>query len=270
MVNNINGDNMRILIIGARGGIAYLAAKKLSVNNDVYLCVHTTEQLKSIKEKIKLEKLNIKSFKLDITNENDLNLLDKLHYDVIWSHAGIGNGGTLLAMNKDVLVNNYETNVFGTVEVIKRAYSNFIKNNIKGKIFITSSLAGKLPLPYLSCYTSSKAALSMIVTTLKEELKKTKSNISISLIEPGAYKTGFNEVMIENKEKYLEKDSIFYNDLNNINRLQKNLFTLIEKENYTKLVNKIIKEMEKEVPKFRIREPLIQVIFTKLYLLFYG
>ena len=42
-----------------------------------------------------------------------------------------------------------------------------------------------------------------------------------------------------------------------------------EKENYNKLVNKIVKEIEKECPKFKIRAPLSQVIFTKIYLLLY-
>ena len=109
----------------------------------------------------------------------------------------------------------------------------------------------------------------MLVTTMKTELKKENKNISLSLIEPGAYKTGFNEVMIDNKEKYLDRNNIYYKDRKNISRLQKNIFMLIEKENYNKLVNKIVKEIEKECPKFKIRAPLSQVIFTKIYLLLY-
>ena len=70
-----------------------------------------------------------------------------------------------------------------------------------------------LPLPYLSCYTSSKAALSILCFTLKKELKQINSNISMSLIEPGAYQTGFNDVMINNKEKYLEENSEFYQNI---------------------------------------------------------
>lgn len=261
---------MRILIIGGRGGIAYHTALKLSkLGHSIYLCTHTNSQLISLKNTIKKENLNIMAFKLDITNEEDLSLLDKLYYDIIWTHAGVGYGGTILAMDIETLKSNYNTNVFATTKVIQKAYQNFIKNNINGKIFVTSSLAGMLPFPYLSCYTSSKAALSMICFSLKEELKKTNSKITISLIEPGAYRTGFNQVMIENKEKYLYKDSIFYNNLKSINRFQKNIFALIEKNNYDDLTNKIIKEMQKTKPKFKIRAPLSQVIFTKIYLLFY-
>lgn len=259
---------MKILIIGARGGIAYQAAQLLmSKNHFVYLAVHTKEQKRNLEQEIQDKRVEI--LKLDITNKRDLEQIDKLDYDVIWSHAGIGNSGTLLAMDIDILKQNYDVNIFGTIEVVKRGYNNFKRNHKRGKIFVTSSLAGYLPFPYLSCYTSSKAALSMLVTTMKTELKKENKNISLSLIEPGAYKTGFNEVMIDNKEKYLDRNNIYYKDRKNISRLQKNIFMLIEKENYNKLVNKIVKEIEKECPKFKIRAPLSQVIFTKIYLLLY-
>ena len=75
--------------------------------------------------------------------------------------------------------------------------------------------------------------------------------------------------MIENKEKFLKTKNIFYNDRKKITQSQKKLFNLIENKNIDKLVNKIIKEMTKENPKFKIRSPFIQALFTKLYYLFY-
>ena len=126
-----------------------------------------------------------------------------------------------------------------------------------------------LPIPYLGCYTSSKAAISMLVFTLKQELKYLNSNIKISLIEPGAYYTGFNQIMIDNKNIFINKNSKIYKNRNSINRLQRNLFALIEKKSYEKLTNKIVKEVEKDNPKFKIRVPLLQSIFAKIYLLLY-
>lgn len=171
-------------------------------------------------------------------------------------------------MDVDVLRKNYDVNVFGTMEVIKRGYNNFCNNKKNGKIFVTSSLAGMLVLPYLSCYTSSKAALSMLVKTINMELKDTKNNITISLIEPGAYKTGFNEVMIDNKDKFLDRNSRFYKNVNSINRKQKILFKLIEKKSCKNLSEKIVEEMEKDKPSFNIRVPFSQAIFSKIYSLF--
>jgi len=260
---------MKILIIGGRGGIAYLAARRLVLlGHLVYLCVHTEEQLLSLKEQLGDEFDNLRLFKLDVTIGEDLQLIEDLSYDVIWAHAGIGNGGTLLAMDVDVLRDNYDVNVFGTMEVVRRAYLKFKKDGVKGKIFVTSSLAGMLPFSYLGCYTSSKAALSMLCFTLKKELKQSGTGITITLIEPGAYRTGFNEVMIDNKEQFLDRNSIFYLNFENINKFQRRMFSFLEKKNYSGLVDKIIREMLREVPKFKIKKPFFQVLFTKIYLLF--
>jgi len=256
---------MHILITGGRGGIAYQVALELAKRKHiVYLTVHTKEQLKSLNKDLNIKKFGIIPYKIDITNKRDLKLLDKLKYDLVWAHAGIGNGGTLLNMSVDVLRDNYETNVFGTMEVIRRAYLNFKRRNIRGKIFVTSSLAGMLPLPYLSCYTSSKAALSNLCRALKKEMEIEKENISISLIEPGAYKTGFNEVMIDNKEMFLNniKDHSKYERISSIQRF---IFNMVEKENLSFIVSKIVTEMISENPKFIIRIPISQAIFTKLY-----
>ncbi len=260
---------MKVLITGARSGIAYATFNKLiKRGHEVILCVHTKNQENSLKEKVKIYGDRVQVYKLDITNKHDLELLSTLSYDVLWAHAGVGYGGSLLAMDIDVLRNNYEVNVFGTMEVVKRGYNNFCNNKKIGKIFVTSSLTSMLVLPYLSCYTSSKAALSILVKTLNIELKKINKNITISLIEPGAYKTGFNEVMIDNKDKFLERDSYFYNNIENINKRQRKLFSLIEKTSFKGLSDRIVEEMEKAKPGFNIRVPFGQALFVKIYSFF--
>ena len=73
--------------------------------------------------------------------------------------------------------------------------------------------------------------------------------------------------MIDNKNIFTYKDSKIYENKDSINRLQRNLFALIEYKNYDKLIKKIIKEIESDNPKFKIRFPIVQSIFAKIYLL---
>lgn len=260
---------MRILIIGGAGGIAYNTAKKFATNgNLVYLGVHTTEQLENIKIRLKEEDIFMHVFKIDILNKQDLSILDKIKYDILWIHAGIGIGGSLLAMSVSNLQKNYEVNVFGVIKTIKKGYYSMAKNKIDGHIFVTSSISRSLPFPFLGCYTSSRASLSMLVRTLNQEIKFLKSNITLSLIEIGAYHTGFNQVMIDNKEKYLDKNSLFYKKRNSINRLQRNVFRLIESDNIDKLSDYLVKNMTKNNPKFLLRYPKVQVLFAKIYDIF--
>ena len=259
---------MKILITGASSGLGYNLGKKFAKRGHlVYLTTHTKEQLSNLKQKLKEEKVNALCFKMDITTD-DIQLVDKINIDCLINHAGIGIGGSLLYMDIENLKKNYEVNVFASFNLLKRVYKNMKKNNINGKIFVTSSLASIIPIPFLGCYTSSKAAISMITETLKKELKYINSNISISLIEPGAYSTGFNQVMINNKEIYLEKNNEIYDNCEVINKKQNKLFKLIESKNYDSLTDKIVKQIEKKRPKFKIRAPFIQKIVAKMYLIF--
>lgn len=262
---------MKILITGATSGIGFDLASKLSKRGHVvYITTHTEKQLDDVK--IKIEKMNLKilCFKMDIRIKKDRKLIEKMNIDCLINHAGIGNGGSLLYMDIDVLRENYETNIFASFELLQEFYKIKISKREKAKIFVTSSIASMLPIPFLGCYTSSKAAISMLVFTIKEELKYLKNeDITISLVEPGAYKTGFNQVMVDNKNKFLYKDNKIYDNKDSINKIQRNMFTIIEKNTTDKLVNKMIKEIESKKPKFKIRVPFIQGMFAKLLLLIY-
>ncbi len=263
-----SGENMKILITGATSGIAYEVAKQLiKKGHTLYLGSKTEKERDYLKEKLKQEHLDAICLKLDVTAEKDLKKIENIELDCLINHAGIGIGGSILNTDIKDLRKVYETNIFGNFELLQRVYHNMIKKNKRGKLLITSSLAASLPFPYLGFYTSSKAAISQLAFTMRKELKILNPNISISLIEPGAYHTGFNQVMIDNKGKLLwENEKI---EEQSITRLQRNLFALIEKRNLSSIVRKIEREVEKEKPKFKIRAPLVQRIGTKLYVLFF-
>lgn len=75
------------------------------------------------------------------------------------------------------------------------------------KIFITGAGSGlgkeaaielaRRGLPFLSPYCASKSALESFGICLNQELKilnkLSNTNITVSLVEPGAYATGFNK-----------------------------------------------------------------------------
>lgn len=261
---------MKILITGATSGIGYVLAKELSKRkHTVYITTRTEKQRENVKKKVKDENLNILVFKMDITNKEDRKLIQKIDIDCLISHAGIGNGGSVLEMDINILRENYETNIFSNFSLIQEFYQKKKKEKKKARIMVTSSLADVLPIPYLGCYTSSKAAITMLTMTIRKELKQLNKNITISLIEPGAYNTGFNRVMIDNKEKNTYSDSILQLEIEKINQKQRKLFYFIEKKSTNSIVKKVIKEISKNHPRFKIRAPLSQVLFTKLYMLLF-
>lgn len=253
---------MKILITGATGGIAYkLGIKLANKGHFVYMTTHTKNQAQELNKKIinlnLTEKIQV--LKLDITNKIDAKIINDLDIDTLFLHASIGEGGSILNIPIDKLKYNYEVNVFSNIKLIKKYIKSRTTNNKQGKIIITSSITSMIPIPYLGSYTSSKAALSMLIKTLNKEIKDTKSNIKVYLVEPGAYHTGFNQVMI--------------NKIGDYNSLQKQLkifklFRLIESKNINSIVEKMIYLTEHNSIKLIHRTPLLQRILIKLYLIF--
>ena len=254
---------MKILITGAAGGIAYQLGIKLAKRNHlVYMTTHTTEQKQQLQKKINNLRLTdqIKVFTLDITDNNNLNIIDNLDIDILFAHASIAEGSSILELPINKIKYNYEVNVFSNIELIKK-YIKTKNKNKKGKIIITSSIAGMLPIPYLGSYTSSKAALSMIARTIQKELKYSKSKIKVYLLEPGAYKTGFNQVMI---------DKIGNHDSEKQQLKMHKIFNLIECKNINSVVDKMIFLAEHDSIKTIHRVPLLQRMLIKLYLIIFG
>jgi len=260
---------MKILITGARSGIAFLTGITLAYRGHfVYMTTHTKKEAIRLKEITDPMKLRIMVFKLDITNEEERKILNTLDIDVLINNAGIGIGGSILDVPMNEVRKNFEVNYFSSYDIVRRVGNRMIKNNKNGKIIIMSSTAGIIPIPFLGIYCSTKSAISTMATSLQKELKTLKSNVKVVLIEPGGYKTGFNQNMIDDIEKHITDDSVFYNDREKIHNNLYTAFNLIEKRKTNSIVAKIIQAVEEKNPKKKYRAPLLQRIFTRFYLIF--
>lgn len=266
-VHNNKGDFMNVLLTGATSGIGYhLALKLIKKGNMVYLCVHNDNEIKTVIEKTK--NLNyqdrISVIKLDITNKKDREKITKLDIDCLVNLSAIGIGGSLINMDVSSIRKNFDVNFFSALELIK-LYMETRKNK-KGKVVVTSSIAGLMPISFLGSYCSSKAALSTFITCLKKEINISKLDIDIKLIEPGTYKTGFNQIMIDSKNEL--DSSLFNNTMIKTSKMQSKIFSIIEYKKLNSIVNKMYNAIESKSNKLTYRAPLLQIIVLKLYLLF--
>lgn len=267
-VNNSIGDIMkRILITGASSGIASFVINKIKNKNDyyIYVTVRTNKQLELVNIKYKDDK-NIECFKLDITNDQDIEKVKKLDIDILINNAAVGEGGSVACINIERLVNNYEVNVFGTVKLTQIVLNNMLAKGT-GKIINIASLAGVMPISFLGSYAATKSSIIKLSIALKNELKLINRNIKVVLIEPGFYHTGFNQVMIDNK--YNDYNSYFNNCINIIRKRESIMLKLLEKNNLNSITNKIVKAIKTDNPRFIYRAPITQAIFSKIYELFH-
>lgn len=109
--------------------------------------------------------------------------------DVVVANAGIGTGGSRLALAKDV-EQVTATNYLGAVWTLLSASTGMMERR-KGTLVAISSVAALRGLPRGAEYSASKAALDTFTDGLRVQLKP--SNVKMLLVRPGFVKTPLSE-----------------------------------------------------------------------------
>jgi NAD(P)-dependent dehydrogenase (short-subunit alcohol dehydrogenase family) len=102
--------------------------------------------------------------------------------DALLNNAGFGLFGLFEATPPEKVVEQFNVNVFGVMDVIRAILPHF-RQNKGGLILNISSGAGVFTLPMLSLYCASKFALEGFSEALSYELAS--QNIVVKIIEPG-------------------------------------------------------------------------------------
>jgi NAD(P)-dependent dehydrogenase (short-subunit alcohol dehydrogenase family) len=106
----------------------------------------------------------------------------------LFNNAAYGQPGAVEDLTRAVLREQFETNVFGTMELTNRVIP-IMRTQGHGRIVQNSSVLGLVALPYRGAYNASKFALEGLTDTLRLELQDTA--IRVALIEPGPIESRF-------------------------------------------------------------------------------
>ncbi len=106
--------------------------------------------------------------------------------DVLINNAGAGITGPIEETPEEEIKNNFETNFFGPINVIKAVLPQMRSQN-NGLIINVTSIAGYMGLPYRGVYSASKGALELITEAFRMELKN--FNINMTNVAPGDFAT---------------------------------------------------------------------------------
>jgi NAD(P)-dependent dehydrogenase (short-subunit alcohol dehydrogenase family) len=106
--------------------------------------------------------------------------------DIVINNAGVGITGPLEEIPTNEIKNNFETNFFGPIEVMKAVLPQ-MRAQKSGLIINITSIAGYMGLPYRSVYSASKGALELITEALRMEVKS--FGIHITNVAPGDFAT---------------------------------------------------------------------------------
>lgn len=181
-----------ILITGASKGIGRTTAKLFAQKG--WNVVATMREPNKETELSALQ--NVLVTELDITNEKKINdaiqkSIDRFgKIDVLLNNAAFGQFGLFEALTSDQIEEQFRVNVFGTMNVIRAILPHF-RNNKSGTIATISSAAGRVGMPMVSMYASSKFAIEGFSESLYYELFS--QGIKVKLIEPGGVNTTFHK-----------------------------------------------------------------------------
>lgn len=202
-----------VLITGASSGMGKEAALLLSrAGFKVYAGTRdpkSADELLSVCDK---EQLDINIIELNVCDTSSINAAMKQiedkenRIDVLVNNAGYGFVSTVEDATEKEMINQFDVNVFGVLRVCK-AVIPFMRKNNHGIIINISSFLGKIGLPLLTFYNSSKYAVEGITDSLRYELDA--FNIRVHSIMPGFFNTKFaRENLVTNLETF-DKDSSY-------------------------------------------------------------
>ena len=186
---------MKALITGASSGIGKDMARILAQKN--YELVLVARDIKKLEEtKNELEKITkVEIISTDLSNEENCKELYKKvqNIDILINNAGFGDCGNFTKTSLEKDLNMIKTNIIA-YHILTKLYLIDMKAKNQGKILNVASIAGFMPGPLMATYYATKNYVVRLSEAIREELKKEKSNVQISILCPGPVETNFNKV----------------------------------------------------------------------------
>lgn len=188
---------MKVLVTGASSGIGRDMAREFAERKyDLIIASRDEKRLNELKTELEVQyKVNVKPITVDLSNEeNCINLYENnKDIDILVNNAGFGVFGEFTKTDLQKELDLIKTNIVA-VHILTKLYLKAMVKKDNGIILNVSSIAGSMPGPLMCAYYSSKAYVLRLSEGIREELKKKKSKVKISVLQPGPVNTNFNNV----------------------------------------------------------------------------
>jgi len=197
----------KVLITGASGGFGKLTVLTLLQKGNQ---IAATMRDVNGRNKIVADELRNAGaivLEIDVTDDKSVtngvqNALSELNgLDVLINNAGVGVLGMQEFFTTDDFQKVFDINVFG-VQRMNRAVIPYFREKQDGLIIYTSSLLGRIALPFYGVYQASKWALEALAENYRVELSG--FGIENCIVEPGGYPTAFSENLLRPSDKTRE------------------------------------------------------------------
>ncbi|HZB97383.1 MAG TPA: SDR family oxidoreductase, partial [Candidatus Sulfotelmatobacter sp.] len=204
---DIRGES--IVITGASGGFGSVTTSHLLRRGwTVIATVRGAEAQQRLREETAgIARDRLLLVECDITQESDVAHLAEtvaareLTLGALVNNAGTAYPGPVELLDREVLREQFEVNVFGTVAVTQALLPALRAS--RGRIINVSSVSSQAILPLFGAYSASKAALEALSDALRGELEP--FGVSVSVIRPAPSPTGIWEKGLANGRSMLQR-----------------------------------------------------------------
>jgi len=164
------GYMKRIFLTGASAGIGLATAKLLTERGDeVWGTSRDTGRLPSLPHfhPVRLELGDTVSLGESFKSA----LAEAGHFDIVINNAGdIGYFGPMESLPSDTLRAQFQTLVFAHIELCRLALAA-MRAHGSGRLINVTSLAARLPVPFMGPYNAAKAAMASLTMSMQVELE---------------------------------------------------------------------------------------------------
>lgn len=112
-------------------------------------------------------------------------------FEIVINNAGDGWFESIAEVPTEKVRRQFETLFFGPLQLIQLALPELRER--RGLLINVTSLAARLPIPFMAPYSAAKAALAALTAALRLELSG--SGVRVIDLQPSDIKTNFNETM---------------------------------------------------------------------------
>jgi short-subunit dehydrogenase len=186
----------KVFLTGASSGIGLAIAQSLIARGD--------EVWGTSRNLIRLEQLQgVHPVRLDLADARSIDdafksaLAQAGYFDVLINNAGSGHFGPAENLPADEIEKQFQVLLFAHLQLMRLALAA-MRSRGNGLIINVTSLASRLPVPFMAAYNAAKAAMASFTMSIQLELPDT--NIRIVDLQPADICTAFNDAIPKNAE----------------------------------------------------------------------
>src|SRR4029453_10915934 len=179
----------RVFITGASSGIGLAIAKLLvAQGHEIW---GTSRNLERIPKMLHWHPVRLDlADPLSIEGAFNASVTEADYFDVLINNAGAGHFDPAELLPIETIESQFQIVVFGQIQLMQLALRHMQARG-EGLIINVTSLASRLPVPFMAAYNAAKAALASFTMSIQLELGD--SRVDVVDLQPADIRTEFNQ-----------------------------------------------------------------------------